>query len=362
MFNRYGPSRDPQRKQTLDFRYQLTHDVLQALHRGECVSVVGVGSSGKSRLLLHVTRPETVEYHLGDGAYNHFFVLVPCNAWMGDELWAAYEGITRNLNDYLENTTNPGLQAARRELEGMYDAVTREKDLALKHLMTGLGYLLGNARLKLTLCFDEFDYVFEKFEPALFRNLRAIRNQHKYQLTYLVATRRQMPYQRPREAWADVEEFFELFSDHTYAIGPLDDKDAGEMLLDLERRYEFALSKNLRTLVVSVTGGHPGLIGAAFRHLEGARQSPAPAHEGQLLRELAAEPAMGSECRKIWETLLPEEQAALRRLATHGRPGRDDADTITALKAKGLIRDSARGALVFFSPIFQEFARRAPDD
>lgn len=357
----YRTPKEPARKNTLDYRFHLTKDLLVNLNRGECCAVVGVGSCGKSRLLLHITRPETMEYHLGDGAYDHIIVLVECNAWVNETIWAAYESITRSLMEMINNVSHPALAQARRELAGMYEAVTNERDLAFNHVRTGLSYLLkGSSRLKLTLCFDEFDFVFEKWDAQLFRNLRALRNQNKYQLTYLVATRSQMPYQREKSSWPDVEEFYELFADNTFAIGPYDAKDANEMIVDLEQRYEFPLKKQTRQMIVDVTGGHSGLVGATFRLLEQSRKQPANAND--MAQLVVHDSSTWKECRKILDSLRTEEWGALKRLATAGRPARDDAGLIQELKAKGLVRDVGnRGAVEIFSPILHEFARLSQD-
>src|SRR5262249_38953937 len=143
--------------------------LLTNLHRGECCAVVGVGSCGKSRLLRHITRPETLEYHLAEGGYDHMNVLVECNAWTNDTIWAAYEAMARNLTEALDASTHPTVRSIRRDLTGLYDAVVNpeQRDLAFKHMMTGLGALLNNTTLKLTFCFDEFDFVFEKFDAQL---------------------------------------------------------------------------------------------------------------------------------------------------------------------------------------------------
>ncbi|MBX3066923.1 MAG: hypothetical protein U0528_03485 [Anaerolineae bacterium] len=349
-----GRDRDG-KKQTLDYRYQLTRDLLTNLHRGECCAVIGVGSCGKSRLLLHLSRPETLEYHLGDGAEDHIIVTVQCNAFMGDTAWHAYEGITRNFMEAINTSDHPQVDRLRRDLEPMYQAVKDDKDVAFRHVADGISYLLSKTRIKLTLCFDEFDFVFEKFDAQLFRNLRALRNANKYQLTYLLAVRQQLPYQRDPESWADVEEFYELFSDNSFAIGPYDERDAGEMIADLERRYEFRLKKETRDLLYEITGGHSGLIGASFRVLETAKQAPTNAREMERL--LLNEQSNYKECRKIWDSLLRDECNALRRLALNQRMNREEQNALGSLKAKGLIRDGQRGGVVIFSPIFYEFAR-----
>src|SRR5258707_10438188 len=107
IMNAHRSKGDLRRRQTADYRYHLTHDLLTNLHRGECCAVVGVGSCGKSRLLRHMVRPDTLEYHLGDAGYDHMILLVECNSWTGDTIWAAYEGIARSLKEMLENVNHP---------------------------------------------------------------------------------------------------------------------------------------------------------------------------------------------------------------------------------------------------------------
>lgn len=352
----YRNPKEPNRRQTPDYRLGLVRDVLTNLHRGECVAVVGVGSCGKSRLLLHLTRPDTMEYHLGNSAYNHFIVLVECNSFIDQTNWAAYEAMARAIDEPLRNANHRTLNEMAEALEPMYGMVSGDRDLAFKHLLTGINYLLKNTGLKLTICFDEFDFVFEKFDAQLFRNLRALRNQNKYQLSYLVATRRQMPHQRPQTQQEEVEEFYELFTSNTYGIGPYETRDAQQMVSDLEERYEFRLKKVTRDMLIDVTGGHPGTLGAAFRVLVDTQQQPTtPDQMGQLL---VRNPTLWKECDKIWDSLREAEHDALRRLALNKAPTREDPAPLQELKAKGLIKPVGdRGSLVVFSPVMTEFVR-----
>jgi hypothetical protein len=350
-----GRDKDNGKRQTLDYRFQLTRDLLVNLNRGECCCVVGVGSCGKSRLLLHLGRPDTLDYHLGDDAQDHMIVTVQCNAFMGDTAWHAYEGITRNFLEAINSSEHSAVERMRRDFEPMYQAIKDDRDVAFRHVMDGIGHLLKNTKIKLTLCFDEFDFVFEKYDAQLFRNLRALRNANKYRLTYLLATRLQLPYQRDPATWPDVEEFYELFTDNTFAIGPYDERDAGEMISDLERRYEFKLRKETRDLLIYATGGHSGLIGASFRYLESGRLTPTTQREIETL--LVSEQTNWKECRKIWESLIRDECNALRRLAYNQRLTREEQAATNSLKAKGLLRDAQRGGLAIFSPIFHEFVR-----
>lgn len=358
-YNYYAPPvREPNRRNPLDYRMTLTASILTNLNRGECCALVGVGSCGKSRFMLHLTRFETIQYHLSDNAFSHFFVLVECNGWLAQETWAAYESIAYNLASFVGNVEHPLLQNVRPRLEATYDLIVQNRDLAFRHLTVALDELMRGTRLKITFCFDEFDYVFERFDAQLFRNLRALRNRFKYQLTYLVTTRYPMPYQRAPERHAEVEEFYELFADNSFAIGPYDQKDAEAMVKDLEARMNYPLRCETRDMLIDISGGHPGLLRSAFNLLETLKEQPTlPKRMGELLIN---EQMTWKECKRIWDSLTFVERGVLKRLAT-GRSTPQDAIILSQLKAKGLVVEAQGHGLRVFSLIVQEFAKQQSD-
>ncbi|PJF36361.1 MAG: hypothetical protein CUN49_05875 [Candidatus Thermofonsia Clade 1 bacterium] len=352
------PTREPRPRNPLDYRMALTASVLACLSRGECCALVGVGSCGKSRFMLHLTRPETVQYHLGDAAFTHFLVLIECNAWLERTAWAGYEGIAYSLVSALRTIENPIVQNVLPRLESMYEAIVRERPTAFRYLTSGLDELMRGTGLKITLCFDEFDYVMEEFDAQLFRNLRALRNRFKYQLTYLVTTRYPIPYQRPLAHQAEVEEFCELFLDNSFAIGPYELKDAETMIKELEARMNFPLRRETRDMLIDLCGGHPGLMRSAFNLLEMLKEQPSvPRRMGELLIN---EQMTWKECQRIWESLTSAERGVLKRLAAGGSTRQDEA-MLNQLKAKGLIIEKQGQGLRVFSLIVQEFAKQQPD-
>lgn len=363
----YGPPRlrpqdDPRgKKQTLDYRYQLTHDILMTINRGDCCSIVGVGSCGKSRLLLHLSRQDTLQYHLGDKGYEHLIVPVQCNGFQGETAWHAYEGIARDMIETLEKIGQPATSRLRDELdEHMYTPIIRDKEVAFTHLKRGIDYLIKQTRGKVTLSFDEFDFVFQRFESQLFRNLRALRNANKYSLMYLTTTRTQLTNLRDVSSYADIEEFLELFTDNTYAIGPYDERDANEMILDLENRLETKFKKATRELLYWVTGGHSGLIAASFRLLMGLASQPTSQRE--IYDVLAGQASVNSECGKIWDSLARVERNAIRRLAIRGRLNADENAALQPLLAKGLLRDAGGRSVEIFSPLLDYYAQSRPEE
>ena len=85
--------------------------------------------------------------------------------------------------------------------------------------------------LQLIFVFDQFDDLWQTLEARFFLNLRNLRDQFKYHVVYLVMTRKRLEYMR-KDAQA-VESFWELFSAHTYGLGPYNESDAATMVARL---------------------------------------------------------------------------------------------------------------------------------
>ena len=137
-----------------DYRHAEVQSILAAVRAGECVSVVGLSGAGKSNLAGFLA------YRAGDG-----FTLVDCNR-LG------------NL------TSDSFFQLTRRALGSMGPA---EDELAA--LEQVVGQRLEAPSQRLCLVFDRFDSLPLETQHPLFGNLRALRDAHKYRLTYVIFTR-----------------------------------------------------------------------------------------------------------------------------------------------------------------------------
>ena len=98
----------------------------------------------------------------------------------------------------------------------------------------------------LCLLFDRFDILATGVLPSLYSNLRALRDAHKYALTFVTATRRPLD---------PLTELAELFYAHTLWLGPLSEGDARRSVLRYAERAgqiwdEAAVTFSSRLLLV----------------------------------------------------------------------------------------------------------------
>ncbi len=254
------------------YRAAEVDQILTAVGAGECVSVIGLSGAGKSNLLgflahrSHAT-PEGPAIRLA---------LVDCNR-LPD---VAPQNLYALMN-----------QALGEETAGAIPFEDLEANVA-RALKTG----------PQRLCFliDRFDLFGEPADRTVAGNLRVLRDHHKYQLTYVLATRRPL---------AKDTELAELFYAHTLRLGPLAERDA---LWNIERyaeRIGAIWEEQTAQALLEATWGYPSLLRSACEaHAAGATLD---------LHALAAHPAVRRRIEEFWSSDPEEEEIALAHLAGH---------------------------------------------
>ncbi len=296
----------------VSFRQEIVAPIMQCVKSGECCAVVGVGSVGKSNLLRHLARDDVRQHYLGDGAAQALFLHVDANAMVEESVWGYYELMLHRLIQAAE-MLDPAWSARfdplyERAIEGSNDRLAR------RYVERAVGALRREPyRYRLVFLMDEFDEVFRKVEGRLFAGLRALRDDHKYHLVYVVTGRQKLS--EVQAITGPHEAFYELVSLNTFGLGPYTDADARYMVASLSARRDQALDARTIKAILTATQAHPGLVRAATWAVTGGRADP---RKGDLSVQLLSDPALQDECRKIWEGLDLEEQRALEEIALGG--------------------------------------------
>src|SRR5260370_29594032 len=132
-----------------------------------------------------------------------------------------------------------------------------------------------------------------------------------------------------RENSAEFEELFELLSapGHTIPVAPYVEADGLLMLRRLASRQvpPRTLGDAEALRLHSVGGGHAGLLRALFFATQYSPSLAADSLSPDQWVHLADHADVEAECRKIWDSLEPEEQADLARVARAETPSVDGA-------------------------------------
>jgi hypothetical protein len=285
-----------------DYRAAEVAVIEAATRAGECVAVVGLSGAGKSNLLGYLAARQAS----GDGPRR---VLVDGNRLgerTADAFWSL---IQRALEPAPPGPTSGDLDAA-------VDACLAQGKLCF---LLDLSVLLGRQGKLLD----------GRGEPVWGR-LRALRDRHKYALTYVVAT---------RHALRRDNELAELFFGHTLYLGPLSAADADWNI----RRYAARTIRDWSDTEVQkirgLSGGYPALLRGVCEAYAGGCRLEAQA--------LAQHPAVAERVAEFWaddpdEAELSAAGVTGNALLTAGRPARLDTTRLTAKEFRLLAAFEAR--------------------
>jgi hypothetical protein len=205
----------------------------------------------------------------------------------------------------------------------------------------------------LVFLFDQFDEVYEKLNPRFFANLRSIRDDFKYRVSYVTFTREELPHIR---SGSEHDEFYEILSPNIISLGRYNHDDAWTLLRRVGGRYGLELEPAPGDRLITLTGGHPGLLKAVY--MTTIRGSFVPSGIGQeSIEALLADLDVRTECHKLWDSIRGDERDALLKLARSVPVVPEDPDVRRRLKLKGLVIDEGEKVAVS-CPLFAEYVSR----
>lgn len=330
----------------LTYKAVETRKIFDTLLAGNSCQLVGIGSSGKSNLLRFLLQDDTRAHYLGDAAAQWQLLYIDANKLLRADEWGVYELILHQLVLLLENDPAGAATAAVVEQLHQRACEPATEHLTLRYLDRALGQVINGLNSRVALLFDEFDELARTLPVRAFAGLRALRDEYKYRLVFITATRR--PLDELRGDPGEIESFLELLQNNIVWLGCGTPVDARLMNERTAQRKGVTLSEEQQARLIELSGCHPGLQRGIFNPVLAGQTDP---------DTLAQEPAVQDECRQIWRSLPAVEQHALRALVATPK-GSPPKPTLQRLHDKGLI-DAAQQP---FSPLFTRFVQQLPEE
>ncbi len=254
------------------YRQSEVSSLRAAVQRGECCAVLGLSGAGKSNLLGFLVNRAAGDLPMRLIDCNRLPAASPAGFWQ-----LAWRALVR------AEPTPPG---ARSQSQDEFTC-----------LESSIAAHLAAPQARLCLVFDRFDALPLESRPLIYNGLRALRDDHKYALTYLAASRRPLDPQ---------SELAELFFANTLWLGPLSPADARWSAAAYAARAGAAWSSAVLDELIRLSGGYAALLRAACEaYLAGCPLQ---------LPDLRAHPAVQRRLDEFWAAAPTPEELQLSRL------------------------------------------------
>ncbi len=303
------------------YRAAQVRQILHAVQHRRSIGVFGLAGMGKSNLFRFiVAQPHVRAQYLTDAA-QFLFVFIDCN--LVDP--RREDALLERLDVELERA---GLKVPANPARSLYLRYAIES--RIEH---------ADAERVIVLMFDPLDQMFRHFESHFWAYLRGLRDLQGNVVFVLGARRPPTP----------LGELQELFVDACW-VPPLAHQDALDSLARDEQRLGIQFSERAKELLVSLTGGHAGLLKNVA---DLYNQVHMRANASTLLQELSAPEAIQHVCGDLWSELGADERRTLQSLGANAAVD-VNTQTFAFLAQAGLVR-LVRATPQIFSPLWKTF-------
>ena len=341
----YNPNPTPNLNH--NFRNADTESVFRAIHAGISMEIIGVGSVGKSNFVRHLVRRDVQDQYL----YGRFqeqsqcifigldanSLLEPIPSAMNPHLpsgWTGYELMASRLirsivSKGVLNHVAPGDPAHPEQIYAMYRRLWPEDNekihiIAFRYLEDMVQRIFDNVQhpIRLIFIFDEFEKFIRELPPRFFQTLRSLRDQYKDRVIFLTTARQIMPLLVDRNLYDEYEPFIELFSRH-YLL-PYRPSDTEQTFHRMAVRRDAPMPPtDMREQIMAVTGGHAGLIRAAFTAWAPQNLLHPSMSDPDTIATLLGIAEVQDECKTIWRSLSQAECQVLFDMVRTRQNGRN---------------------------------------
>lgn len=333
---------------TITPRYGLTYRqseinlICDCAKSGQSLCLVGIAGTGKSNItnFLHSDPYGYKPHYLGKETGSIHFPVIDGNTW--DQ---TPEGLWKQLLAALTETTQHLPQPpADDKITQLY-----QDQKALSDLKARVSWLCQDQGQQIMFILDDFDRILQLGPLPMLEQFNALRSDNRGKLSYLIFTKK-LPHVLGRtHELKGGSKFYDLFSNHIYALGLYDHDDTRQMLTYLNEGAGKPLGSRDLAIIESLTGGHARLIKVIFEIWR-----VAPPESADFVAYFLGKSDVRDECHRIMRGLHADEQEVARRVV-HDEQTDADSEVIDHLMRRGLLANP--GKLEWFSPVFAGFLR-----
>ncbi|MEK7502274.1 MAG: helix-turn-helix domain-containing protein, partial [Patescibacteria group bacterium] len=291
-----------------DSRFPEIEKVLSFIKNGNSCQIIGLPGVGRSNLLGLLSYNTDVRIkHLSENQKWFHFVLLNFSEIRKKPLFEATKFIFLSLSDSLrERKMNEDYKKVN---EIFNESLKTNDELVLfQGLKRAIDFLCIEKELTVVFLFDRFEEYISMLETEFFANLRILRNRAKYRFSVIFSLNRPLEDLIEPILFAD---FYEFLAGNIIYLPLLDKPGLDFRISYLEKVSGKKIGKKSIEEVLRLTAGHGKLTRLC---LEAISAQDLRSKTYDLRKFLLEQKSIIGSLYEIWNSLLPEEQTALKKL------------------------------------------------
>jgi hypothetical protein len=336
-------------KLPLIFRYEEAKELGSHIINRRSIVLIGIKRVGiGSFLSFFIHRKDVINAYIQDPQH-YLFIPVDMNDLIESEIAPFWTLTLKRIVDAVDSSSiNEKTKTKIRELF-LESIQLQDLFFTIDCVRLSIKIIIEQGFMP-TLFFIRFDRLKDSLTPEFFANLEGLRDFTHQQLSYVFTS--YLPFKR---IFPNVftQASLSILYKNIY-IRPLKKEDRETIFRVYKKRYEIKLTEKLERHFLDLTNGHFQYLQLGLIALHNPTQEIKTKDE--LNRYLLNDERIRLQSEELWESLSPEEQKLLIRIATGEKTSKYEKINNIYLWNSGFVKSEVKG-LSIFSPLFSYFVK-----
>ncbi len=306
------------------------------------VVLVGMKRVGISNFLrFFLNKKGVVEKYIADNK-THLFIPIDLNDLVERELFPFWVLTLKRIEDAVVNSNVS--EKTKNYIETLFLDSIQSQDLFLTidSIRKSLS-LLVNEGITPTIFFLRFDRMQEVVTPEFFANLQGLIDACHQNLSYVITSVRSLEFLSPSVfTKASVSVFA-----RTMYIEPGTRRDSEVIFEETCKKYGLTFNKDAEDKILTVVDGYTQYLQFALSYLHEKKNAKI---DDNLANDLFGDERIALQSEELWESLMPDEQEVLVKIAMKKNITSDEMEKASYLFNTGIVKDN-----IIFSILFSRY-------
>jgi hypothetical protein len=333
----------------LIFRYEDAKELGSHIANRRSIVLIGMKRVGIGNFLsFFINRKDVIDAYIPESQH-YLFIPADMNDLVELEIAPFWTLTLKRIVDAVEGSSIK--EGTKKEIRNLFLESIQLQDLffTIDSVRLSIKKIIEQGLLP-TLFFIRFDRLKDSLTPEFFANLEGLRDSTHQQLSYIFTS--YLPF---KKTFPNIltQAALSILYKNVY-LKPTTKEDRLIIFKVYKKKYEIGLTEKLEKHFLTLVDGHFQYLQLGLISLHNPFKEINT--EEDLIKHLLNDERIRLQSEELWESLSPEEQKVLIKIATEGSILREEKIKVIYLWNTGFVRTEGQKPRIF-SPLFSYFVK-----